>query len=102
MAIAKMYSDPMLGTFRKMAQECTDNGHSGESYDNMMKTLARMEELAQKHSDFSRFSAQMTEEQLQLKFSQYYSEVLRFTMELFYEDTTTSRRVFDIHMEQTT
>ncbi|MCR9171223.1 MAG: hypothetical protein NXI10_01935 [bacterium] len=76
MAIDAMMLGPMLDPFRNMAKECEAKGYSGESYDEMMNALARMEELGEELSDFMEFSAKLSSEGLQLKFSTAYGNVL--------------------------
>jgi hypothetical protein len=76
MPVEKMYSDPMLDTFRNMMKEVNDKGYKGESVDNMRSTLDQMEKYAQEMSDFMEFSAKLTTENLFGKFSDYYSRTL--------------------------
>lgn len=76
MAIDKMYSDPMLDTFRNMMKEVLDKGYSGEHVDGMRATLDKMEHYAASLDDFMDFSAKLTTENLFGKFSDHYSRVL--------------------------
>lgn len=76
MPIDKMISDPMLGTFRAMAQEVKDKGLEGEAVDNMVATLNRMEQLAEENDDLNQFNAQLVTEDLFNKFSQHYGAAL--------------------------
>ena len=62
MAIDQMMLGPMLDTFKKMANDCTEQGHSGEAYDKMMVALNRMEQLGNEMDDFMEFNAKMTSE----------------------------------------
>jgi len=76
MAIDAMMLGPMLDPFKKMANNCTEQGHSGEAYDKMMAALNRMEQLGNELDDFMEFNAKMTAEGLQMTFSTAYGEVL--------------------------
>ena len=76
MAIDQMMLGPMLDTFKKMANDCTEQGHSGEAYDKMMAALNRMEQLGNEMDDFMEFNAKMASEGLQMNFSTAYGEVL--------------------------
>lgn len=76
MAIDQMMLGPMLDPFKTMADECTAKGCSGQSYDQMMAALHRMEQLGQEMDDFAAFSAKMTTENLQMDFSLAYGKVL--------------------------
>ncbi len=76
MPIDQMMLGPMLDPFKTMADDCTAKGYSGESYDQMMAALQRMEQLGQELNDFMEFSAKMTTENLQMDFSLAYGRVL--------------------------
>lgn len=76
MPIDSLMLDPMLSPYKKMVQECKDANMSGEDFDIMCQILARMEELAQKHNDMAAFSMEMLKEDLYLKFSTHYTNVL--------------------------
>ncbi|NOQ72294.1 MAG: hypothetical protein GQ574_09855 [Crocinitomix sp.] len=76
MPIDQMMLGPMLDTFKTMADDCTAKGYSGESYDQMMTALKRMEQLGQEMDDFMEFSTKMTTENLQMDFSLAYGRVL--------------------------
>lgn len=76
MPIDPMISDAMLGTFRNMAQECKDRGLSGDDFDKMCETLARMKELVQTHDDKNAFNGQLVQENLFANFSDHYGRAL--------------------------
>ncbi|MFT5822046.1 MAG: hypothetical protein ACI8ZM_003302 [Crocinitomix sp.] len=76
MPIDQMMLGPMLGPFKTMADDCTAKGYSGESYDQMITALNRMEQLGQELNDFMEFSTKMTTENLQMDFSLAYGRVL--------------------------
>lgn len=68
--------DPMISPYRKMVRECKEANVSGEDFDIMCQILTRMEDLAQKHDDMTAFSMEMLKEDLYLKFSTHYTNVL--------------------------
>lgn len=76
MAIDKNFSAAMLGSFRTMMQECINKNASGKAFDEMKNALAAMEKYAQEMDDLAAFSAKLTNEDLFIKFSNAYSEVL--------------------------
>ncbi len=76
MPIDKMMLDPMLSTFRNMVEDCRSKNLSGENFDKMCETFARMEQLGQEHSDFNAFNAQLMQENLFGVFSDYYGRTL--------------------------
>lgn len=76
MPIPEMIAGPMLGTFRTMAQEIAGKQLTGADVDLMNATLARMEQLAQQHSDIAAFSGQLTQENLFGTFGEAYGRVL--------------------------
>jgi len=76
MAIDKVMSDPMLGTFRNMVQDCRDKKLSGPSFDRMVAEMDKMEKYAADMDDFSEFSAKLMTEGCFTNFSAAYSLVL--------------------------
>lgn len=76
MPINQMMLGPMLDPFKAMADDCAAKGCSGESYDEMMAALHRMEELGQELNDFMDFSTKLATENLQMNFSLAYGRVL--------------------------
>ncbi len=74
MPVDKNLTDPILNTFRNMAKDLTDKKASGPAYDNMMATLARMEQLADELGDIMSFNAEMVKQNLYNGFSNYYGE----------------------------
>lgn len=76
MPIDPMMLGPMLDSFKNMANECTEKGHSGPAYDRMMAALKRMETLGEEMDDFMAYSAKISAEGLQMEFSTAYGEVL--------------------------
>ncbi len=76
MPIQKNMLDAMLNTFRNMAKDCQGKDAAGEAFDKMIAALQRMEELGQEMDDFSAYSAKITTEGLQMKFSTFYGQVL--------------------------
>ncbi len=76
MALDPMMLNAILGTFKNMMEECKQKNLSGSDFDNMCETYSRMEQLGQEHSDMNAFSAQMMNENLYGKFSDYYGRVL--------------------------
>lgn len=76
MAIDKMMSDAILGTFRNMSQEIKDKEYTGEDVDKMNAALARMEQLAEELSDLNEFNGLMMQENLYMKFSDHYGRAL--------------------------
>ncbi len=76
MPLDQATAEAMIGTFRNMAKEITDKGHTGEDVDKMKIALFRMEELSQQCNDISEFSGLLMQENLYMKFSDYYSRVL--------------------------
>ena len=76
MAIDKNLSDSMLGTFRNMYKELCEKNATGDSFETALKSLERMEQLANEMNDFSAFSAKLTTEGLFMKFSTAYGECL--------------------------
>jgi hypothetical protein len=76
MPIDKIMSDAILGTFRNMVQECKDKNYSGGDFNKMCECMDYMESLAQKHNDINAFNAQVMNENLYGKFSDFYGRVL--------------------------
>ncbi|EPG76010.1 hypothetical protein LEP1GSC058_0307 [Leptospira fainei serovar Hurstbridge str. BUT 6] len=76
MPIDKMMSDPMLGTFRNMVQECKDKNLSGPAFDSMLAEMNKMEKYAADMDDFGAFSAKLMTEGCFANFSAAYSQVL--------------------------
>lgn len=76
MPIDKMMLDATLGTFKNMVEECKQKNLSGENFDKMCEVYARMEQLGQEHSDMNEFNAQIMNENLYGKFSDFYGRVL--------------------------
>ncbi len=76
MPVEKNMLDAMLDTFRNMAKDCQEKKATGEAFDKMMAALQRMEDLGKEMDDFSAYSAKITTEGLQMKFSTFYGQVL--------------------------
>jgi len=76
MPIDPMMLDAILGTFRNMVEDCRQKNISGEHFDNMCSTFARMEELGAQHSDLNAFNGQIMQENLYGTFSNHYSKAL--------------------------
>jgi hypothetical protein len=71
-----MILDPLLNTFRNMAEDCRQKNITGEDFDKMCEYLARLEELGQKYSDMNEFNGQVMQENLYMHFSDHYSRCL--------------------------
>lgn len=76
MPLDESLSGAILGTFRTMAQDIKDKKFTGDDVDQMNAALARMEELAQQHSDMNDFNGAMMQENLFMKFSDFYGRAL--------------------------
>ncbi len=71
-----MMLNAILGTFKNMVDECKSKNLSGSDFDTMCETYSRMEQLGNQHSDMNDFNAQMMNENLYGKFSDFYGRVL--------------------------
>jgi hypothetical protein len=76
MPIDKMMSDPMLGIFRNMVQECRDKKLSGPAFDKIIAEMNKMEKYAAEMDDFAAFSAKLMTEGCFTNFSTAYSQVI--------------------------
>ncbi len=76
MPIDKTMLDTILSPFKKMVDECKQKNSSGEEFDKMCEVYSRMEQLGQEHSDMNEFNAQLMNENLYGKFSDFYGRVL--------------------------
>ncbi len=74
MPVDKNFTDPILNTFRYMAKDLTDKKASGPAFDNMMATLATMEQLADQLNDIMSFNAEMVKQNLYNGFSNFFGE----------------------------
>ncbi len=100
MPIDKIMSDAILGTFRNMVQECKDKNYSGGDFNKMCECMDYMESLAQKHNDINAFNAQVMNENLYGKFSDFYGRVLSGAAiaeqeEKGYDDDTLLKQTLD-------
>lgn len=77
MAVDASMLNPMLDPFRTMLAECDSQGLTGEHVDIMKSTLARIEELGQEAADITTFNAEVTNENLFMKFSDAYGRALQ-------------------------
>lgn len=71
-----MMLNAILGTFKNMIEECKNKNLSGSDFDKMCETYARMEQLGNEHSDMNEYNAQLMNENLYGKFSDFYARVL--------------------------
>lgn len=76
MPLDPMILNSILGTFKNMVEECKQKNLSGEDFDKMCETFARMEQLGQEHDDMNAFNAQIMQENLYGQFSDYYGRAL--------------------------
>ncbi|MDY0141148.1 MAG: hypothetical protein RBR97_04565 [Bacteroidales bacterium] len=76
MPIDPMMLNAILGTFKNMIEECKTKNLSGSDFDKMCETYARMEQLGNEHSDFNEYNAQLMNENLYGKFSDFYGRIL--------------------------
>lgn len=76
MPLDPMILNSLLGSFKNMMEDCKQKNLSGEDFDKMCETYARMEQLGQENDDMNAFNAQIMQENLYGKFSDYYSRAL--------------------------
>lgn len=76
MPIDDMFLKPILDVYRNMVEDCVKQNIQGEYFDKMCEVLSRMVHLGQEHSDFNAFNAQIMNENLYGKFSDYYGKSL--------------------------
>lgn len=71
-----MMLNAILGAFKNMVDDCKSKNLSGSDFDNMCAAYARMEQLGNEHSDMNEFNAQLMNENLYGKFSDFYGRAL--------------------------
>lgn len=76
MPIDPMMLNAILGTFKNMIEEFKTKNLSGSDFDKMCETYDRMEQLGNEHSDFNEYNAQLMNENLYGKFSDFYGRIL--------------------------
>ena len=76
MAVDSSMLNPMLDPFRGMLSECEEKGLTGEHVEEMKAALARLEELGETSADITTFNAEITKENLFMKFSDAYGRAL--------------------------
>lgn len=76
MPVDKEMANTILDTYRNMYLEMEEKSATGESFQKMGEALGRMETLAQETNDVVSFTAQLTTENLFIKFSNAYSETM--------------------------
>jgi len=76
MPLDPMMSGAILGSFKNMVDECRQKNASGEDFNKLCETYARLEQLAEEHSDMNAFNGQVMQENLYGLISDYYGRVL--------------------------
>lgn len=71
-----MMLNAILGTFKNMIEECKTKNLSGPDFDKMCATYDRMEQLGNEHSDMNEYNAQLMNENLYVKFSDFYARTI--------------------------
>lgn len=76
MPIDPMMLNAILGAFKNMIEDCKTKNLSGSDFDKMCETYDRMEQLGNEHSDMNEYNAQLMNENLYGKFSDFYGRIL--------------------------